>query len=523
MHAKLSSRESYRFDRFILDLQTEALLPPDGTEIRLRRKSFELIRLLVEHAERLLTRDEIMQALWPGVFVTDDSITQCIGEIRRALGREGKDLLRTIHGRGYLLAAEVRRAETVGEARCLAPSTLPSIRRAVPACSPRRREVLKLRTTAGPWSDEASLRLADGLGELLVVELGRLGHAVAPAEAGGPGTEKAPSLLLLEVRVERRSRRSVAAIARLRALGTGVVHWAESFSFREGTFLSPTRGAQARIAAAVGSPVYGQLAEVRNALSRALPAEELSPAELCVRASGAIALGDAASLAEGRALLERALALDPDSVPARIVLTYGELSLATLSLLDPAAAAERALAHATAALRLRPTAAMASCCLGAAAGQLGEGRTAERALAEAVSQSPNDTTILNFAAWEHVMHGRPDQASRLLARAAALDPAASLRFPVNYGLLAYAEGRYGDALALLRRGPAKWRHLTFYYGLAAAGQLGRPDVAERIGRSTQSCDAPPAPEILYRSVGGASPRGLDHLMEGLLKAGVPSA
>src|SRR3954463_7578154 len=120
-------------------------------------------------------------------------------------------------------------------------------------------------------------------------------------------------------------------------------------------------------------------------------------------------------------------------------------------LLEPSAAAERALAHAVAALRLRPTAAMTNCCLGAAAGQLGEPRTAERALAVAMSQAPNDTELLSFVAWEHVMHGRTGQASRLLARAIDLDPSASLRFPVVHGLLAYAEGRCDDALAVFHR------------------------------------------------------------------------
>ena len=79
---------SYRFDRFTLDLARGALLASDGAELPLRPKSFALLQLFVENAGRLLDRDTIMRAVWPDVFVTDNSITQCVRDIRRALGDE---------------------------------------------------------------------------------------------------------------------------------------------------------------------------------------------------------------------------------------------------------------------------------------------------------------------------------------------------------------------------------------------------------------------------------------------------
>ena len=75
----------------------------------MRPKSFALLQLLVENAGRLLDRDAIMAAVWPDVFVTDNSITQCVRDIRRALGDEAQRLLRTVPRRGYLFAAEVSR------------------------------------------------------------------------------------------------------------------------------------------------------------------------------------------------------------------------------------------------------------------------------------------------------------------------------------------------------------------------------------------------------------------------------
>src|SRR4051794_2812020 len=97
---------NYRFDRFLLDLRRGVLLA-DGVECRLRPKSFALLQLLVENPGRLIDRDEIMQVVWPGVFVTDDSIAQCVRDIRRNLGDSEQRLLRTMKGRGYRFVAPV--------------------------------------------------------------------------------------------------------------------------------------------------------------------------------------------------------------------------------------------------------------------------------------------------------------------------------------------------------------------------------------------------------------------------------
>lgn len=100
----------YRFDRFILDLRRGLLLAGD-TECGLRPKSFALLRHFVENAGRLIDRDEIMGAIWPGIFVTDDSIAQCVSDIRRALGENGPQFLRTVLRRGYRFTAPVTAME----------------------------------------------------------------------------------------------------------------------------------------------------------------------------------------------------------------------------------------------------------------------------------------------------------------------------------------------------------------------------------------------------------------------------
>ena len=98
---------AWRFDRFTLDLGRRALLGPDGAEVPLRPKSFALLRLLVENAGRVVDRDAIMAAVWPNVVVGDESIAQCVRDIRKTLGDETQQVLKTVARHGYLLAAEV--------------------------------------------------------------------------------------------------------------------------------------------------------------------------------------------------------------------------------------------------------------------------------------------------------------------------------------------------------------------------------------------------------------------------------
>ncbi len=74
----------------------------DGTEVALRPKAFTLLSYLLRNAGRVVPKDELLGAVWPGVIVTEDSLTRCVHEIRQALGPENGSLLRTVARRGYL-------------------------------------------------------------------------------------------------------------------------------------------------------------------------------------------------------------------------------------------------------------------------------------------------------------------------------------------------------------------------------------------------------------------------------------
>ena len=100
----------YRFNRFTLDL-ARGCLREDDREVRLRRKSFEVLTYFVRNAGRLLSKDELMEAAWPGIYVTEDSLVQCVREIRRGLGDSAQRYLKTVQGRGYLFDAPVSLVE----------------------------------------------------------------------------------------------------------------------------------------------------------------------------------------------------------------------------------------------------------------------------------------------------------------------------------------------------------------------------------------------------------------------------
>ena len=88
---------------------------PSG-EMKLRPKSCEVLRYLVENACRVVTKDEVIDAVWSGVTVTEESLTRCISEVRRALGDESQEIVKTIPKRGYVLDVPVVSNETAGQA-----------------------------------------------------------------------------------------------------------------------------------------------------------------------------------------------------------------------------------------------------------------------------------------------------------------------------------------------------------------------------------------------------------------------
>jgi len=91
---------AYRFGAFLYD-PVERGLSRGGSVVPLTHKSRELLLLFLHNPGRLLTREEIAESVWPDAAVTDDSLRFQVAELRRALGAQGEDFIRTLHGEGY--------------------------------------------------------------------------------------------------------------------------------------------------------------------------------------------------------------------------------------------------------------------------------------------------------------------------------------------------------------------------------------------------------------------------------------
>ncbi len=94
-----------RFGNHILD-PDRGVVYCDGEARPLRRQSLEVLQELLRRSGQLATREELHRSVWGDKIVSDDSLAQCIAEIRKALGDTDRTLLKTMPRRGYLLAAK---------------------------------------------------------------------------------------------------------------------------------------------------------------------------------------------------------------------------------------------------------------------------------------------------------------------------------------------------------------------------------------------------------------------------------
>src|SRR5262245_42393023 len=105
-----SAQRVLRFDRFALDL-TRGCLRLGDQEIELRPKAFDVLHHLAANAGVLVLKQDLYDAVWPNISVSDDSLVQCIRELRQKLGDHDHRLIKTVSRRGYLLDATLRMAE----------------------------------------------------------------------------------------------------------------------------------------------------------------------------------------------------------------------------------------------------------------------------------------------------------------------------------------------------------------------------------------------------------------------------
>src|SRR5438552_6969854 len=105
----------YRFGGFSLDSRKRTVSRADSP-VSLTPKAFDVLLFLVQNPNRLVTKEELLQAVWGDTFVEEGNLTQYISHLRKALGDNSEDtrLIVTIARKGYQFTADVTVAEAEG-------------------------------------------------------------------------------------------------------------------------------------------------------------------------------------------------------------------------------------------------------------------------------------------------------------------------------------------------------------------------------------------------------------------------
>jgi DNA-binding winged helix-turn-helix (wHTH) protein len=175
-----------RFGRLELD-EKRFLLRRGEEQIDLRPKVFDLLLHLIRHRDRVVLRQELVEALWGRTVVGLGSLSGLVNELRQALGESGRGVssIRTVHARGYQFVAEV---EIIDEAAALPPPLADALMAHARGDEPDLETIASwLCRQQGRAQDEASLP-PDGCPEdrAIVRTIGARGSV----ESGANGGEK---------------------------------------------------------------------------------------------------------------------------------------------------------------------------------------------------------------------------------------------------------------------------------------------------------------------------------------------
>lgn len=403
------------FAGFELDADRARLRGPNGEAIRLRPKSFDMLRLFATNAGRVLSKQDLIEAIWPNVHVGDDSIFQCIREIRTALGDDRRQMIKLVSGRGYLFEAEVsvrpdsvgaaEEAEPAAKAACAELDTAATLEMQAEPAGKRFRFGLRgaavLATVAGlvavlglaaaatmlvpdfifarspptivvmpitgagnnpqtaAMAASVTERLTDGLAKIDKIRvLAPPREAVlASHQAAATQAPEADLVVSGELRMEAGA---WTIQARMSHRATGQVQWANSVSVAAEN--SDVSLQQIRLAAGVGHPLALRINAIINSGQAASAADHGLPtgnAKVVIeQAMASINQTTPERFKAAQAMLENALAADPDNVDLEAALAAHMLRGIQLVWYNPAdvPATERAAqSMLERALRLKPT------------------------------------------------------------------------------------------------------------------------------------------------------------------------
>jgi len=175
----------YRFSNYELDEQ-RCELRYVGQLVAIEPKVFEVLAYLLQHRDRVVTKEELLEQCWSGTFVSDAALTRCLAKVRKTVQPEpaGPPVIKTIYGRGYCFVASV----TV-LAHEPSPPLMPTTHDATPAATGRSKILIV---------DDEPLNV-----DYLEQELEDRGYETISATNGQEALEKvaaeAPDLVLLDV------------------------------------------------------------------------------------------------------------------------------------------------------------------------------------------------------------------------------------------------------------------------------------------------------------------------------------
>ena len=105
----------YQFADVVVDVAAR-MLRRDDQPVRISPKAFDLLQLLIENRPRAMRKEELYDLLWPSTYVVDDNLPVLIREIRRAIGDDAHEMVRTVQRFGYSFADDVRASAAIAAA-----------------------------------------------------------------------------------------------------------------------------------------------------------------------------------------------------------------------------------------------------------------------------------------------------------------------------------------------------------------------------------------------------------------------
>ncbi|PZQ99299.1 MAG: hypothetical protein DI533_00945 [Cereibacter sphaeroides] len=198
--------EVYEFDGFVLDPLSGRLRNGQG-DLQLRPKSLALLTHLLRNNGKVLGKEQLFGAIWPDVTVSDESLAQCVADIRRTLGGAADGLIRTVPGRGYMVEeSRVRLAQSTGATKQSHPTI-----------------TVRPFADLSPEGDHAWL--AGAMTEELTIALSRI-HEITVIEARRDLTTEALYALEGSVRAQGEQLRVTARIV---DISSGNYLWSDKF------------------------------------------------------------------------------------------------------------------------------------------------------------------------------------------------------------------------------------------------------------------------------------------------------